>query len=113
MYSHFDNASTIAFIDVKADRVLGISRQSYAQPDLPSRLITLANAIANAAPEVKAALAQDAERKQPAKAEFSANNRQKPNLKPHCAIHAVNAPIICVWLQPMSLNRMHCGPLLI
>ncbi|MEZ5538116.1 MAG: hypothetical protein R3F02_21115 [Thiolinea sp.] len=70
MYSHFDNASTIAFVDVNAKRVLGVSRQNYAQPDLPPRLIELANAIANASPEVKAALADDAGKKQPAKAEF-------------------------------------------
>lgn len=49
MYNHFDNASTIAFVDVKQQQVLGVSRQSYAQPDLSPRLIALASAIANAA----------------------------------------------------------------
>ena len=68
MYNHFDNASTIAFVDVKQQQVLGVSRQSYAQPDLSPRLIALASAIANAAPEVQAILG-DAKR-QPDKKEF-------------------------------------------
>lgn len=70
MYSHFHNASTIAFVDVGARKVLGISRQNYTQPDLPPRMIALANAIAEASPEVKAALGEDAGRKRPDKAEF-------------------------------------------
>lgn len=70
MYSHFDNASTIAFVDVQRKAVLGVSRQNYSQPDLPPRLVALANAIAEASPEVKAVLAEQAGKKQPDKAEF-------------------------------------------
>ncbi|MEB4589933.1 hypothetical protein VSS37_02985 [Candidatus Thiothrix sp. Deng01] len=68
MYSHFDNASTIAFVDVKGERVLGVSRQNYAQPDLPQHLVDLAAKIAGAAPEIQAIL-QDRDR-QPDKKEF-------------------------------------------
>lgn len=70
MYSHFHNASTIAFVDVVRQQVLGVSRQNFAQPDLPPRMIALANAIADASPEVKAVLAGDAGKKHPDKAEF-------------------------------------------
>lgn len=68
MYSHFDNASTIAFVDVKGERVLGVSRQNYAQPDLPQHLVDLAAKIAGASPEIQAIL-QDRDR-QPDKKEF-------------------------------------------
>ncbi|MBU0655115.1 MAG: hypothetical protein KJ914_08255 [Gammaproteobacteria bacterium] len=68
MYSHFHNASTIAFVDVGRQQVLGVSRQNFAQPDLPQHLVDLAAKIAGAAPEVQAIL-QDRER-QPDKKEF-------------------------------------------
>ena len=68
MYSHFYNASTIAFVDVAQQRVLGITRQSYSQPDLPEHLVTLAAAIAGASPEVQAILQDKA--RQPDKKEF-------------------------------------------
>lgn len=68
MYSHFHNASTIAFVDVAGQRVLGVGRQPFAQPDLPPHLVELASKIANAAPEIQAIL-QDRNR-QPDKKEF-------------------------------------------
>ena len=68
MYDHFHNASTIAFVDVGKQQVLGVSRQNYAQPDLSPRLVDLASAIAGAAPEVQAIL-QDRNR-QPDKKDF-------------------------------------------
>jgi hypothetical protein len=68
MYSHFHNASTIAFVDMNRQQVLGVSRQNYAQPDLPQHLVDLAAKIAGASPEVQAIL-QDAKR-QPDKKEF-------------------------------------------
>lgn len=68
MYSHFHNASTIAFVDVAKQQVLGVSRQNFAQPDLPPHLIELATQIANNAPEIQAIL-QDRNR-QPEKKEF-------------------------------------------
>ncbi len=70
MYSHFHNASTLAFVDVTQQHVVGVSRQNFAQPDLPPRMVALANAIADASPEVKAVLADDAGKKHPGKAEF-------------------------------------------
>lgn len=70
MYSHFFNASTIAFVDVDSGRLLGLSRQHYSQPDLPPHLIELARIIAEHAPEVKASLADDAGKKASHKAEF-------------------------------------------
>ncbi|PID34008.1 MAG: hypothetical protein CR976_02535, partial [Thiotrichales bacterium] len=57
-------------MDVNSQRVLGMGQQSYSQPDLPDHLIKLAQAIADAAPEVKALLAEDAGRKLSTKAEF-------------------------------------------
>ncbi|MEZ5452598.1 MAG: hypothetical protein R3E93_07225 [Thiothrix sp.] len=68
MYSHFHNASTIAFVDVAGQRVLGVSRQNFAQPDLPGHLVELAAKIASASPEIQAIL-QDRDR-QPDKKEF-------------------------------------------
>lgn len=68
MYSHFHNASTIAFVDVTGQRVLGVSRQNFAQPDLPGHLVELAAKIASASPEIQAIL-QDRDR-QPDKKEF-------------------------------------------
>lgn len=68
MYSHFHNASTIAFVDVGKQQVLGVSRQHFAQPDLPPHLVDLAAKIAGAAPEIQAIL-QDRNR-QPDKKEF-------------------------------------------
>jgi hypothetical protein len=70
MYSHFFNASTIAFVDVDSGRLLGLTQQSYAQPDLPDYLIRLAQKIAAAAPEVKAILAADGRSVSAGKAEF-------------------------------------------
>lgn len=70
IYSHFDNSSTLAFVDPQQQKVLAVSRQPYAQPDLPPRLVELAKAIADAAPEVKAVLAEQAGKVQAGKAEF-------------------------------------------
>lgn len=70
IYSHFDNSSLIIFVDLTQQRVLGVSRQHYAQPDLPLRLIELAKAIAEASPEVKAVLAEQAGKIKADKAEF-------------------------------------------
>lgn len=70
IYSHFDNSSTLAFVDPQQQKVLAVSRQPYAQPDLPPRLVDLAKAIADAAPEVKAVLAEQAGKVQAGKAEF-------------------------------------------
>ena len=70
IYSHFDNSSTLAFVDISKQAVLAASRQHYSQPDLPQRLIDLAKAIADAAPEVKAVLADQAGKVKAGKAEF-------------------------------------------
>lgn len=70
IYSHFDNSSTLAFVDPQQQKVLAVSRQPYAQPDLPPRLVELAKAIADAAPEVKAVLAEQAGKVAAGKAEF-------------------------------------------
>lgn len=68
MYHYFHNASTIAFVDTAKQQVLGVSRQNFAQPDLPAHLVELASVIAGASPEIQAIL-QDRER-QPDKKEF-------------------------------------------
>lgn len=70
IYSHFDNSSTLAFVDPQQKSVLAVSRQHYAQPDLPPRLVELAKAIADAAPEVKSVLAEQAGKLKADKAEF-------------------------------------------
>lgn len=59
MYNYFYNNSTIAFVDVNNEKVLGITRLSNAQPDLNKPLINLAKQIANTAPEVRDALGTD------------------------------------------------------
>jgi hypothetical protein len=56
MYNHFYNASTIAFVDVSGQKVLGVSVQHFAQPDLPPHLVELASEIANHSTEVQAIL---------------------------------------------------------
>ena len=68
MYNHFSNASTIAFVDVSGQKVLGVSVQHFAQPDLPPHLVELASEIANHSTEVQAILG-DAKR-QPDKKDF-------------------------------------------
>lgn len=70
IYSHFDNSAILVFVDLTKQVVLGVSRQQYAQPDLPQRLIDLAKAIADASPEVKAVLAEQAGTIKASKAEF-------------------------------------------
>lgn len=70
IYSHFDNSSTLAFVDPQKQVVLAASRQHYAQPDLPQHLVDLAKAIADASPEVKAVLAEQIGKIKAGKAEF-------------------------------------------
>ncbi|MFZ1388469.1 MAG: hypothetical protein WBP46_05235 [Thiolinea sp.] len=70
IYSHFDNSSTLAFVDISKQAVLAASRQHYSQPDLPQHLIELAKEIADASPEVKAVLADQAGKVKAGKAEF-------------------------------------------
>ncbi len=70
MYNYFHNASALAFVDVVNNKVLGVARQNYAQPDLSQRLIDLSNAIAAASPEVRAILGEESKTRQPDKSEF-------------------------------------------
>lgn len=70
IYSHFDNSSTVVFVEPQQQKVRAISRQHYAQPDLPPRLVALAKVIADDSPEVKAVLAEQAGKIQAGKAEF-------------------------------------------
>lgn len=70
IYSHFDNSSILVFVDPAQQTVLSVNRQHYSQPDLPPRLIELAKAIADASPEVKAVLAEQAGKVKAGKAEF-------------------------------------------
>lgn len=57
-YNYALNQTVVAMVDVADDLVLSVNTYAQTQPDLPPRLTQLAVDIANAAPEVAAALGQ-------------------------------------------------------
>ena len=56
LYNFFFNMSTVAFVDLKTEKVILTSQYSNAQPDLNKNLIKLANEIAKSSPLVQAEL---------------------------------------------------------
>ncbi|MEO8082465.1 MAG: hypothetical protein ABI780_01450 [Ardenticatenales bacterium] len=56
VYAYATNATTVAFVDIAAKRVVDVAATADAQPDIPPHLAALAIEIARRSPEVQALL---------------------------------------------------------